>query len=142
MRGLEVAFWGVLGKGPELKTSRSGKPWTSLNIAVVIGKADDGAEVSQWVRVAVFGDAATTICERARKGDKVYVEGNLTLDTWTAADGEKRHGLSVLAWKCEKLAQIGKNRPKRAVSGPDDTRPADKMPTDKGGRDFSDPLPF
>jgi single-stranded DNA-binding protein len=33
----------------------------------------------QWVRTAVFGETAERIARTAKKGDKLYVEGNLTL---------------------------------------------------------------
>ena len=105
MRGIESAFFGVLGKDPELKTSKSGAAYATL--AVVVGEDAD----SQWVRVACFGETAEQIAIRAKKGDKVYVEGTLTLNTWTdKTTGEERHGLNVAAWRVDKLANIGKAR--------------------------------
>jgi single-stranded DNA-binding protein len=32
------------------------------------------------------------------KGVEVYVEGRLSLNTWTGKDGTQRTGLSVTAW--------------------------------------------
>ena len=52
MRGLETAFWGTLGKDPELKTSKTGTRFAAMNIVVTVGQADDGKDVSQWLRVA------------------------------------------------------------------------------------------
>ena len=49
MRGLETAFWGTLGADPELKTGKSGKPFATFNVAVTVGHADDGKDVTQWV---------------------------------------------------------------------------------------------
>ena len=37
---------------------------------------DDG---TQWVRVAVFGAEAEALAINLRKGDRVYVEGRLSL---------------------------------------------------------------
>jgi single-stranded DNA-binding protein len=71
MRGIETAFWGVLGKDPEPKTSKTGNAFATMNVAVTVGKADDGKDVSQWVRVACFGETAEKIAARARKGDRV-----------------------------------------------------------------------
>lgn len=141
MRGIETAFQGTLGRDPELKTSKAGTPYAVLSVVVSVGKDEDGKDIGQWARVTCFKETAAKIAATAKKGDRVYVEGSLTLDAWTAADGEKRTGLSVVAWKCEKLAQIGNNRPKRAASGPDD-KPADHGAAKKGGHEFSDPLPF
>ena len=105
---IETAFIGRLGQDPELKTSATGKPWARLSVAVGVG------EEAQWVSVAVFGEAAQRLCEALHKGDKVYAEGTLKLTEWTGKSGEKRAGLSVAAWKLEKLGAIGRNKPAKA----------------------------
>jgi len=110
MRGIESALWGVLGKDPELKISKTGTPFTTMNVTVTVGKADDGKDVGQWIRIVCFGATAEQIAARAKKGDRVYCEGTLTQNTWTVANGDTRTGLNLAAWKVEKLAAIGKNR--------------------------------
>ena len=110
MRGIEAAFWAVIGKDPELKTSKAGNSFPTINVTVTVGKADDGKDVNQWIRIACFGETAERIAERAKKGDRIYCEGNLTLNTWTAANGDMKTGLSLAAWKVERLAAIGKHR--------------------------------
>ncbi|MFY9640505.1 MAG: hypothetical protein WCD20_10620 [Rhodomicrobium sp.] len=57
-------------------------------------------------------------CERiganCAKGDRVYCEGNLTLNTWNdKTTGETKTGLNVAAFTVTKVAAIGKNRPRR-----------------------------
>jgi single-stranded DNA-binding protein len=49
------------------------------------------------------------------RGSKIYVEGQLTLSQWNAADGEVRHGLNVVTWIVEKVGSsaIGRQRPPR-----------------------------
>ena len=113
MRGIETAFWGVLGKDPELKTSKTGKAFANMNVVVTVGEADNGKDVSQWIRVACFGATAENIAARAKKGDRVYCEGSLTMTQWNDAAGEVRHGLNVAAWKCERLGNIGKSRERK-----------------------------
>jgi len=49
-------------------------------------------------------------------GARVYVEGILKLDEWTAQDGTKRHGLSVMSWHC-RPSQIGRNKPRSGDDG-------------------------
>jgi single-stranded DNA-binding protein len=118
-RGIESAFFGALGSVPELKTAKSGKPWTSINVAVDTGEEDAaGRSKAQWVRVAVFGEAAERL-DGAAKGTRLYVEGTLTLNEWNAPGGEPRHGLAVAAWKCERVGSsaIGRNKPKRQQTG-------------------------
>jgi hypothetical protein len=47
MRGIETAFFGTLGKDPELRTSKARKPWTAFSIAVTIGEDEDGRPLTQ-----------------------------------------------------------------------------------------------
>lgn len=101
---IEAAFTGRLGQEPEQRTSQSGKPWLRLNVAV---GADDSL---QWVSTAVFGEGAQELAGRLHKGDRVYVEGRLTLRTWEK-DGQTHAGLNVAAWRVERLGEIGKNKP-------------------------------
>jgi hypothetical protein len=36
------------------------------------------------------------------------------MNQWNDAQGEVRHGLNVAAWKCERVASIGKSRERKA----------------------------
>ena len=103
-KGIETAFWGTLGKDPELKTSRTGTAYTGMNVVVTVGQSDDGKDVSQWLRVTCFKGVAEAIAARAKKGDRLYIEGSLTLSSWTdKATGETKTGLNVTAWKVERV---------------------------------------
>lgn len=139
-RGIETAFWGVLGKDPELKTSKTGNPFATMNVVVTVGASDDGRDVSQWLRVACFGDTAKAIAAKASKGDRVYVEGTLTLNTWAdKASGETKTGLNVAAWKAERVASIGKSRERKPGSYQDNGQAQQKR---RDGYEFNDDLSF
>jgi single-strand DNA-binding protein len=77
MRGIQAAFTGKCGQDAELKTSKSGKPWLALHVAV---DAEASEETTTWVRVAVFGQLATELHPELKKGTEVYCEGRLRLD--------------------------------------------------------------
>jgi single-strand DNA-binding protein len=128
MSGIECAFFGALGRDAEPKTSSSGKAYLRLNVRV--GDGDS----AQWISVWAFDRDAIAAADKMLKGAKVYVEGKLSLDEWTAKDGTKRHGISVMSFHC-RLAQIGRNRPKRE----NPTRAA--APYAPGGG-FNDDIPF
>jgi single-stranded DNA-binding protein len=115
---IETALIGRLGQEPELRKSAAGRPWTRLSVAVGVG------EEAQWVCVSAFGEDAQRLCEAFHKGDKVYVEGTLRLSERTGKGGEKRTGLSVAAWKAEKLGAIGRNNPRRPSAPPPQGIPA------------------
>ena len=106
MSGIEAAFFGALARDAESKTAASGKRYLRLNVRV--GDGDS----AQWVNVTAFDTKAIETAEKLLKGARVYIEGRLSLDEWTAQDGAKRHGLSLMSWHC-RLSEIGRNRPKR-----------------------------
>jgi Single-strand binding protein family len=95
---IDCAFYGFLAADAETKVSKAGKPWVRLRVGV--GKDDD----LQWV-----GKAAEAAAD-LHKGDRVYVEGGINIDTWTGKDGTEHHRLSVASFKVEKTHNIGRNR--------------------------------
>jgi single-stranded DNA-binding protein len=103
---IDCAFYGFLAADADARTSKAGKPWTRLRVGV--GRDDD----VQWVNVAVFGKATETAAT-LKKGDRVYCEGNIKLDTWRGNDGVERHTLAVAAFKCEQTHKIGRAKEKR-----------------------------
>jgi single-strand DNA-binding protein len=125
---IDCAFYGFVAADAETKVSKAGKPWVRLRVGV--GKDDD----LQWVSVAVFGEAAE-VAAKLKKGDRVYVEGTLKLDSWTGNDGTERHGLSVASFKVERTHNIGRNRSKReghvsVAADVADTPPCRKIATE------------
>lgn len=106
---IEAALSGFLGRDPEHRATKTGKAMTSASIGV----EGHGEEDTQWVRIVAFGDAAKPL-EGLKKGEKVYAEGRLKLETWVK-DGEARHGLTLVAWRVFALGQIGRRRPRQAA---------------------------
>jgi single-stranded DNA-binding protein len=139
---IDCAFHGFLASDAEAKTSQAGKKWARLRVGV--GKDD----TMQWVGVAVFGKAAETAAE-LKKGDRVYVEGTIKIDSWRGGDGVEKHGLSVASFKIEKTHQIGRNRPPKrdeqkpapVASGRERAERSDYRPTG-GAAPFNDDIPF
>jgi single-stranded DNA-binding protein len=103
---IDCAFFGFLAADADARTAKAGKPWTRLRVGV--GRDED----VQWVSVSVFGKAADTSAT-LKKGDRVYCEGSIKLDTWRGNDGLERHTLAVAAFKCEQTHKIGRTRERR-----------------------------
>jgi len=108
---IDCAFYGFLASDADARVSKAGKAWVRLRVGV--GKDDD----MQWVSVSCFGKAAEAAAT-LQKGDKIYVEGTIKLDTWRGSDGIERHTLAVSSFKCERTHKIGRAKDKR--SGADD----------------------
>jgi single-stranded DNA-binding protein len=119
---IDCAFFGFLAADADARTAKSGKPWTRLRVGV--GRDDD----VQWVNVAVFGKAAE-IAATLKKGDRVYCEGAIKLDTWRGDD--ERHSLAVTAFKCERTHNIGRQRERKQDGSAPKTDDA-----------FNDEIPF
>jgi single-strand DNA-binding protein len=103
---IDCAFYGFLAADAEQKVSKAGKAWTRLRVGV--GKDD----TVQWLSIAVFRKAAEA-AGKLKKGDRIYCEGTIKLDTWRGQDGVERSGLSVASFKLEQTHQIGRNKPRR-----------------------------
>jgi single-stranded DNA-binding protein len=131
MSGIEAAFFGALGRDAEPKVSAAGKNYLRANVRVGDGDA------AQWISVLAFDAAAIEAADKFLKGARVYVEGRLTLGEYTAGDGSKRASLSCMSWHC-RLAQIGRNKPKRKSGDGQSTGRA--APAQDG--DFGDEIPF
>jgi single-stranded DNA-binding protein len=102
---IEAALFGTLGRDAEPKISKNGKPYLRLNVAC--GEGD----TTQWVGAMVFDERAIAVADGFVKGARVYLEGKLSLNEWTAQDGTTRSGLSVMSWHC-RLSQIGRAKAK------------------------------
>lgn len=133
---IEAAFFGVLGRDAEQKTSKAGKQYLRLNVRVGDG---DGA---QWVNVMAFDPKAIEVADKMLKGARAYVEGSLRLDQWEQQDGTKRAGLSVMSWHC-RLAAIGRNRkPKVNVAGGSVEQSSPSAATAPANDFHNDKIPF
>jgi single-strand DNA-binding protein len=121
---IDCAFYGFCAADADARTSKAGKPWTRLRVGV--GKDDS----LQWVQIAVFGKAAETAAT-LKKGDRIYCEGNIRLDTWQGNDGIERHTLAVSSLKLERTHNIGRAKDKRPSDHANDDRHA-----------FDDDIPF
>jgi single-stranded DNA-binding protein len=132
MSGIEVAFFGSLGRDAEAKTSKTSKAYLNLNVRVGDG---DGC---QLLSVLAFEAKATEQSDKFVNGARCYVEGTLRLEEWTGQDGARRHGLSLMSWHC-RLAEIGRTRPSRARKSADG-KPAAAAPARDGFLD--DQIPF
>jgi single-stranded DNA-binding protein len=118
---LDVAGYGFLAASADSRTSKAGKRWVRLRVGV--GKGED----LQWVSVLVFGEAVEHAAD-LRKGDRIYFEGRLRLDTWKGHDGIERHGLSVMATMVERTHQIGRNRRAGGYEHESDDSPVEESP--------------
>lgn len=100
MRGMNrVTLIGRLGRHPELRTSKAGRPWCTLAVATD-RRRKEGEEwktETDWHQVKVFGQDAERCGQMLRAGSLVSVEGQMVYDRWEDKEGNKRISAQVYA---------------------------------------------
>jgi single-strand DNA-binding protein len=89
----KVLLMGNLTRDPQLSYLPSQTAVVEFGLAVNrrwTGKDGDARQETCFVDCRAFGRQAENINKYLRKGRALFVEGRLTLDTWTAQDGTKR----------------------------------------------------
>lgn len=97
----KVMLIGNLGADPEIRRLTSGKPVANLNMATSESWKDKATgekkEKTEWHRVIIFNEGLCRVVEQyARKGDKIYVEGQLQTRKWQDKDGKDRYSTEVV----------------------------------------------
>ena len=89
----KVLLMGRLTRDPELSYTPSNTAVVDFGLAVNRKwKSKDGVEKDEtcFVDCVAFAHTANAVNKYCHKGDLVFVEGRLALDSWTAQDGSKR----------------------------------------------------
>ena len=105
--GITCNFHGFVTADAERRTSAAGRSWVRLRVGVGEGKR------VQSIRIVVLG-GALEVAAILKRGDRIQVEGRLSLDKWRDKDGVERYSLSVVASKIEK--PLRHKRPRRRPS--------------------------
>ena len=95
----KVMVTGRLTRDPETKYLPSGQALTNLGIAVdrrFMDKSGEWRSDTVFLDVETWGKLAERCAESMRKGQPVYVEGRLKMDTWER-DGVKQSKIRVSA---------------------------------------------
>lgn len=99
----KVILIGNLGADPEVRSTSNGGRVATLSLAT--GRQWKGAdgqrqEKTAWHRLIAWnsknGQQLADICERyCKKGDKLYIEGEIDYRTWDDKDGQKRYTTEI-----------------------------------------------
>lgn len=108
-----VALIGNLTRDPELKYTKSDIPVTSFTVAVNRPTKDDEAD---FVRCVAWRKQAENITKYQGKGDKVGVEGRLSVRSYEDSEGVRKTVMEVIANRVEFLG--GKGSPKEEEESP------------------------
>ncbi len=126
------SFTGTVGRDAEVRYAPSGVAILNVTVANNIGFGDK--QQTLWVRVVVFGKRAEgKLVDHLKKGQQVFVSGELTQSEYKANDGTTKTSLELnatvvdLISKKSELGQQQAPQPRQA--------PANDLP-------FDDDIPF
>lgn len=75
-----ITITGNLGKDPELRSTQSGDQVLGFSVGVKQGYGDKAS--TNWFRCSVWGKRGETLHRFLRKGNKVVVQGELTIGSY------------------------------------------------------------
>jgi single-strand DNA-binding protein len=105
-------FIGRLAADPEIKYLPTGQSVCNARLLVNRpGQRRDDGQQPYGFKLAVWGEAAQSFADAARKGDLVDVEGRVKTETWNDRNtGEERRGVVLTVESFEVLARPGQGQ--------------------------------
>lgn len=83
----KVILLGRIGKDPEFKNTQSGMSLCKFSIAT--SKKIKGEQKTEWHNITTFGKLADIVGQYCKKGQLVYVEGEISSNEVTSKEGVK-----------------------------------------------------
>lgn len=144
------SFTGACGNDAEVRYLPSGMAVLNVNVANNVGYGD--RRQTLWIRVALFGKPAEgTLKDYLKKGQQVFVSGELTQREYKANDGTMRTSLELNANIIDLIGKKGDNSPSTQASNypPASNKAPSSAPSPaNGGYDnfndapYDDDIPF
>ncbi|MDD2725076.1 MAG: single-stranded DNA-binding protein [Methylovulum sp.] len=90
------SFTGTIGRDAEVRYTPAGLAVLNVNVANNIGFGDK--QQTLWIRVALFGKRAEgSLQNYLKKGQQVFVSGELSMNEYKANDGSMKTALELNA---------------------------------------------
>lgn len=142
-----VILMGNLTADPELRYTPDGTAVCHFRMAInesYTNKQGERVKDTCYVDVTMWRRRGEVVSEYFSKGDPIFIEGRLKLDTWETPDG-RRSKLKVVAQNFEFVAPRGQqSRPSKGEPEPrPQTPPEQQAAPEQEGVDVSDDeIPF
>jgi single-strand DNA-binding protein len=97
----KVILVGNLGRDPEIRSTQNGSRVANLRVATSETWRDresgERRERTEWHSVVIFNERLLEVAEKyLKKGQKVYLEGELQTRKWTDKDGQEKYTTEVV----------------------------------------------
>jgi single-strand DNA-binding protein len=140
------SFTGTVGRDAEVRYTPAGMAVLSVNVANNVGFGDK--QQTLWVRVALFGKRAEgQLATYLKKGQQVFVSGELTQNEYKANDGTTKTSLELNATIIDligKKNESGQGQPSYSAPAPQQSAPAaaPAQSHDNFDAPYDDDIPF
>ena len=119
----KVIMAGNITRDPELSFTPSQMPICKFGIAMNkswTGQDGQKNEKTCFVDCTAFKKTAENINKYFRKGDPIFIDGELEFDSWSAQDGTKRskHGITVMNFQFIKPPDPGRTQYSKPAEQP------------------------
>lgn len=91
----KVILIGRLGANPETRFTPDGRAICKLSVAT--DSKYKGETITEWHRITMFGKMAEIADQYCKKGNQVYIEGNLHYSKYQKDDGSTVGTVEILA---------------------------------------------
>jgi single-strand DNA-binding protein len=140
----KVLLMGNMTRDPQLSYLPSQTAVAEFGLAMTRKfKKQDGSQGEEtcFVDCQMFGKRAEVINKYFKKGEPIFIEGRLKLDTWQGQDGSKRSRLRVFVENFEFIGGRG-GKPAGSHDTGADAPVGDVEPPYGGGAAGGDEIPF
>lgn len=93
---------GHVGGDAEMRYTPSGSAVSNFNVAVKSGYGEN--ETTNWYRVAVWNRQAETAANYVKKGMLIYLEGEVSVNSYARRDGSPGASLEMTAFQMKFLS--------------------------------------
>ena len=108
----KVILVGNLGQDPDARAMPNGNPVTNISVATSNAWKDKDSgeqkERTEWHRVVFFNRLAEVAGDYLKKGEKVYIEGELRTKEWEK-EGQKHFTTEIIASEMQMLGKVSPN---------------------------------
>lgn len=131
----KVEIIGNIGRDAEIKYMEDGTATTKFTVAVTPPRYGNKEPVTQWFFCTMWGKRGETLSQYLLKGTNVYVDGQLTVRTYTSqADGETKVSVDVRVNEVVLMGKKGDNEGgQRGSFGAGEGFSSDQRPAFGGG---------
>lgn len=136
-----VTLIGNVGADPEIITFENGNRIANVTLATSKNWKDkesgERKEKTTWHNIQVGGPLVNVFEKYVKKGDRLYISGEIDNYSWTDKDGNKKYSSRISCEKMKMLSSKSDNQQQSSVP----TQPSTPVPPNATGSDKDD-LPF